>query len=100
MREETKKTAIPKAVKEKVWARDMGHCVWCGSPDAAPNAHYIPRAEGGLGVEENILTLCAPCHRSYDQGTNRASMRIYFRQYLKSIYPGWSESNLVYKKGK
>lgn len=98
MRKETKKTAIPARVKERVWARDDGRCVWCGSSWASPCAHYISRAQGGLGVEENILTLCDHCHREYDQGTNRASMRIYFRQYLKDKYPDWQEDNLVYKK--
>ena len=98
MRNETKKTAIPKKVKDAVWKRDGGCCVWCGSPYASPCAHYISRAQGGLGIEENILTLCGSCHRNYDQGTNRPSMRIYFRQYLKSFYPDWDEKNLVYRK--
>lgn len=30
----------------------------CGSSYAMPNAHYIARAQGGLGIEENIVTLC------------------------------------------
>lgn len=98
MRNETKKTAIPAKVKKAVWERDAGCCVWCGTAYASPCAHFIPRSQGGLGIEENVLTLCEPCHRAYDQGPNRASMKIYFRQYLKDKYPGWDEENLIYRK--
>lgn len=93
---------ISPAVKAAVWERDGGICLWCrgssGWP-AFPEAHFIPRSRSGLGTEENILTLCRPCHMMFDQGPERELMEEFFREYLKSKYPGWDENNLVYKKG-
>ena len=89
---------ITPAVKQAVWERDHGQCVVCGSHYAMPNAHYISRAKGGLGVEQNILTLCMDCHRRYDQTTDRKAMKEYLKEYLKSRYPNWEESDLYYKK--
>lgn len=88
---------IPLKVKQAVFERD-GWCVFCGNPNASPNAHYISRSQGGLGIEENVLTLCNDCHRRYDQTTDRKQMREFFKDYLQSKYEGWSESNLYYKK--
>lgn len=105
----TKALAIPIEVKKAVAERDSegGYpcCVWCGKP--APTgyelayscAHYIPRSQGGLGIEENILTLCLDCHRQYDATTARDTMKIYFRGYLRGKYPEWDEKKLYYKKG-
>lgn len=92
-----KATDISQKVKRAVWERD-GHCVFCGNPYASPNAHYISRAQGGLGIEQNILTLCMDCHRRYDQTTDRAQMRDFFKEYLKGQYPDWDETKLYYKK--
>lgn len=93
----TKALEISKKVREKVYERDGSLCVMCGSV-GMPNAHYIARSQGGLGIEENILTLCFDCHRQYDQSINRKRMREHFRKYLKSKYPGWDEKKLIYKK--
>ena len=89
---------ITQAVKRQVWERDQECCIFCGNPYAMPNAHFISRSQGGLGIEENILTLCNDCHRRYDQTTDRKQMREFFKDYLQSKYEGWSESNLTYKK--
>ena len=94
----TKALAISKEVKARVWERDGGCCVYCGSPGAAPVAHYIARSHGGLGIEENILTLCDACHRQYDQSTKREKMKSFFRTYLQSKYPGWDESKNIYRR--
>ena len=96
MNKRTKALAITQAVKRKVLERDE-YCVWCGR-EGAPNAHYISRAQGGLGIEQNVLTLCTECHRRYDQSTDRRLMREYFREYLQSKYPDWCEDNLIYRK--
>lgn len=98
MHKRTKALSISKAVKDAVWRRDHHQCVICGSPYAHPNAHYISRAQGGLGIEENIVTLCANCHRRYDQTEMRTPLRRFLGAYLASKYPDWDESNLYYRK--
>lgn len=98
--------AISQAVKAAVAERDSidGRpcCIWCGRPAPAPlaysNAHYISRAHGGLGIEENILTLCPDCHRLYDQTAARENMRPILRRYLRERYPDWDENKLTFEK--
>lgn len=70
-----------------------------------PNAHYISRAKGGLGIEENIVTLCTnmtenKCHERYDNGTKeeQEEIRKKIKRYLMNQYPNWDESQLVYRK--
>ena len=103
MNKQTKATSIPKAVKDRVFLRDNGECVWCGRRGGYvfPEAHFVPRSKGGLGIEENILTLCRPCHTRFDSGDleDRLRMREMFRDYLKAHYPGWDETKLIYHKG-
>lgn len=93
--------AIPEDVKQKVWCRDAGRCVWCGRRGAyvLPEAHFIPRSKGGLGIVENVLTLCRPCHDLYDHGDRRQreKMHDHFREYLKQWHPDWDESKLIYR---
>jgi 5-methylcytosine-specific restriction endonuclease McrA len=97
----TKATDIPMSVKQKVWERDNHHCINCGSPYSMPNAHYISRAHGGLGIEENIVTLCLDCHHNYDNGKSKElkeHIKEKIERYLKSIYPNWDKDSLIYKK--
>lgn len=95
-----KACAISPKVKAVVWERDMHRCVYCKSIYAFPEAHYIPRSRGGLGIEENVLTLCRLCHDAFDNGTATMRQEIghYCRDYLKALYPGWDEKNLIYRK--
>lgn len=94
-----KALAISAETREKVWCRDAGRCVYCRRP-GLPEAHYIARSHGGLGIPENILTLCRRCHDRYDHGTReqRELMRGIFREYLQFFYPDWDESKLIYHK--
>ena len=91
---------IPKKVKDAVWERDHHQCIRCGSPYAFPNAHYIRRSSGGLGIEENIVTLCMGCHNDFDNGWGDTPIIIgaEIKRYLQDIYPSWDESNLYYQK--
>lgn len=108
MHQRTKNLGISIRVKEEVAERDSfdGHpcCILCGCPApvnnrlAFSNAHYISRSQGGLGVEENILTLCPGCHYRYDQTTEQETLKAFFGRYLKSHYPDWDESKLTYQK--
>ena len=72
----------------------------CGSLDGAPNAHYIPRSLGGLGIPENILTLCPRCHYEFDFSSReiRDGLREFFAEYLKSKYDNWDEKKIIYHK--
>lgn len=99
MHKRTKALAIPYEVKAAVYKRDDRCCVWCGRP-GSPNAHFIPRSKSGLGIEENVLTLCPLCHQLFDNGAakDRRRMAAYFREYLKAHYEDWDESNLYYRK--
>jgi 5-methylcytosine-specific restriction endonuclease McrA len=98
MHKQTKACSIPPKVKAVVWERDEHKCIICDSHAAAPCAHYIARSQGGLGIEQNIVTLCADCHRAYDQSTSRGWYRERIRAYLQAHYPNWNESKLVYHK--
>ena len=98
MQKRTKKTAISKEVKEKVFLRDNKRCIICGNSKAYPNAHYIRRSKGGLGIEENIVTLCSKCHHNFDNGTKRNEYQELIRDYLLHKYTNWNEQMLVYKK--
>ena len=92
----TKATSISRLVKLTVWERDEHRCIMCQSPYANPNAHYLSRANGGLGIEENIVTLCLNCHRKVDQSVERKLWLAYIKSYLQSKYKEWNEEKLKY----
>lgn len=102
----SKATDIPMSVKKAVFERDNGCCVICGnSYNVMPNAHYISRAKGGLGIEQNIFTACTrltknDCHYKFDNGTKeeKEMLKTIVKKYLKSKYSDWNEDNLRYKK--
>lgn len=102
----SKATDISPKVKKAVWERDRGRCVICGSCyNVMPNAHFISRSKGGLGIEENIVTLCTgltenKCHYKYDFGSREEREEIGGRieAYLKSKYPNWDKENLIYRR--
>lgn len=104
----TKACAIPRAVKDAVAKRDSiaGHpcCIYCGRPApsempiAYSNAHIVKRSQGGLGIETNIVTLCARCHYKFDDSTERPTIMHYIKAYMKKQYGKWNEKDQVYKK--
>ena len=97
MHKRTKALQIPMKVKRIVYERDNGMCIFCKCP-GDPVAHFIARSQGGLGIEENIICVCAFCHSRLDNSTDRERMKDKARAYLKSKYPDWDESKLYYNK--
>ena len=94
----TKATDIPKKVKERVAIRDDGRCIICGQL-GIPNAHYIKRSQGGLGIEQNIVTLCIHCHHEQDFGKNSKEYTSKIKEYLQAYYgEDWNEKDLIYSK--
>ena len=96
----TKALEIAKEVKIKVYQRDNQNCILCGRYVNVENAccHFIARSQGGLGIEQNILTLCSSCHTKFDNSEHRQELKEYFRNYLKSKYKNWNEKELYYNK--
>lgn len=95
----TKAVDITQKVKKIVWERDNHCCIICGSPYAMPNAHYLSRGQHlGLGIEQNIVTLCINCHQAFDQSTKHSEYKEFIKNYLMSKYADWNEADLVYRK--
>lgn len=99
MSKRSKACDISQKAKEKVWERDNHRCILCGSKYAMPNAHFIGRAQGGLGIEQNIVTLCMKCHNDYDNGNKREEYSYKIEWYLKEMYgESWNKEKLYYNK--
>lgn len=100
---QTEACNITPKVKAIVHERDNGMCIIpnCGKR-GQPNAHYIARSHGGLGIEENIVSLCHEHHNEYDNGTGRYRVVLEeeIESYLRSKYEGWDRSKLIYDKWK
>lgn len=88
-------------VKEIVWHRDSESCIFCSKwvPMECANAHVVNRSQGGLGVEQNIITACFQCHQALDNGRETKMYREYAKSYLKRLYPDWTENSVKYMKG-
>ena len=100
MSRQSKACDISKKVKDEVWKRDEHKCIVCGSYQAMPNAHYIARSHGGLGIPQNIVTLCLECHHQYDNGKLHKEYKNIIQNHLRAIYGDeWNEEKLIYKKG-
>lgn len=101
MHRETKATAIPPSVKAAVAKRDClngpATCILCGKP-GMPNAHIVRRSRGGMGVEQNIVSLCPDCHRELDEGKDSAMLMEIVVEYIKGFYPDWTPESVMYKK--
>ena len=54
---------ISQTVKDKVWNRDQGKCVECGSNEKLEFDHIIPFSKGGANTYRNIQLLCEKCNR-------------------------------------
>ena len=70
-REVTKRRLRPKQ-KRRILDRDGHQCKICRKkqsdcPEIELQAHHIrPFAQGGLTIDENLITLCSECHQSLD----------------------------------
>lgn len=98
MNRRAKACAISQRVKTKVYERDNGICIYCGG-QGAPNAHYIRRSQGGLGIEQNIITLCIRCHKKYDEYKDN-NIKLVIESHLTMHYGKIDKSKLIYNKYK
>lgn len=100
------------ATRKRIEDRDMG-CIFCRMGYHMPEydyfathtfsiMHYIPRSQGGLGIEQNAAVGCIYHHNLMDNGNKRLrpEMLGIMKTYLQRIYPGWNEDELTYNKWK
>ena len=95
----TKACEITPEVKAQVEKRDGYCCIFCGAPGRG-EAHFINRSQGGLGIPQNLLTVCRKCHLLLDNSEMSNAYKQVAREYLMSKYPDWNEESLVYNKWK
>lgn len=60
---ELKRERIPQEILDKVWNRDGGKCVKCGSQEKIEFDHIIPFSKGGSNTYRNIQILYEKCNR-------------------------------------
>ena len=73
----------------------------CVVDQASPTHITLVEHSGGLGIEQNVVTLCNDCHYKYDNGFFREQIGIAIREYLKYYYGfNWNEKDLYYDKWK
>lgn len=112
MHRETKATDIPSSVKAAVALRDSKNgpatCIICGDL-GMPCCHVVRRSQGGMGVVENIVSLCPQCHYAFDEGLymrrlkplgfeRQQDVRDYIIDYIKGFYPDWTPDSVTYHK--
>ena len=106
-------TAIKTTTARKVAERDRWTCIFCEQNYKMEKAdefgkaikdimHFIPRSQGGKGIEENLAVGCRYHHQMLDNGKdgNREEMLKIFEEHLRFWYKGWDREGLVFKKGK
>lgn len=106
---QSKAKSFNKKTREVIYNRDMG-CIFCrsgkwdgGDPfekSIHDTVHIINRSQGGLGIETNGVEGCRYHHHLLDNGNQglRQELLEYAKDYLRELYPGWSEEQQVYKK--
>ena len=97
MSKRSKACDISPKVRRVVYERDGGCSVISGRP-GIPNAHYIPRSAGGLGIEQNIVTLTLEEHHGYDNGNKRKEYKAKIKAYLDEQYPGFPDEKRIYDR--
>ncbi|MCL2681955.1 MAG: HNH endonuclease [Bacteroidales bacterium] len=62
--DDTFREPIPQDIQDRVWNRDGGKCVKCGSQEKLEFDHFIPFSKGGSNTYRNLQILCEKCNRS------------------------------------
>jgi hypothetical protein len=109
MNRSTKLKQFSKQVKEIIYERDVIDgvpcCIFCGTYQNLSVAHFVGKAQQGLGIQENGFLACIAgknCHHEFDNGKSKErkqQMRIHAEEHLRSKYQFWDE-NMLRQKNK
>lgn len=94
----TKACDITAKVRVEVLERDNHRCIFCGAYSSLTLAHFVGRGRGGLGIKENLVTLCMECHMKADQGTETVKYHEEMCEYLHRLYPDMNPQDLIFRK--
>jgi len=108
MHKRTKYLQFTKDTILRITQRDRG-CLFCRlgiymnellSIDRAVHdiMHIVNKSQGGLGVEQNGVEGCRGHHFMMDNGKYSDELREMARDYLRELYPGWTEESVTYNK--
>jgi HNH endonuclease len=61
----SKRPPLPANIRKRVLERDEHKCCKCGRPDALHIHHLLAVMDGGTDDDDNLKTLCKPCHREW-----------------------------------
>ena len=97
MSKRSKACDISPKIRAEVYKRDK-HCIVCGSTWNKTVAHFISRAQSGMGIKENLVTLCILCHHEMDNGKNSLEVKEIVKKYLDGLYPNFTDEQRKYNK--
>lgn len=59
---------LPKEVSTAVYKRDGWRCRHCNNRNGLHPHHVCYQSHGGTDTPDNLITLCAACHRGHHDG--------------------------------
>jgi hypothetical protein len=65
----SRRKPIRPRVRRRVWERDRGACVVCGTRDQVQFEHIIPVSRGGSSTVRNLELRCGSCRGLKDDST-------------------------------
>lgn len=93
----TKATDITKHVRQEVLVRDNAKCIICGSMYGLSLHHFVPRSKCGMGISENLVTLCRHCHFKV-HNNSKLNFQSRIKIYLDTLYPGFKKTDRIHNK--
>lgn len=60
-----KRVGVGKAIRDRIHARDNFACQKCGRMTNLNIHHILAVQDGGKDDDDNLITLCFPCHREW-----------------------------------
>jgi HNH endonuclease len=60
--------SLPKTISSAMYERDNWHCRHCNRNSQLHPHHVVFKSAGGSDELNNLLTLCAKCHRDVHEG--------------------------------